>query len=217
MATKTNLSKTTKCDWFVSTLQATGFGHWQSPGGTDKEQLASGQEGPGHHSYGAVYEALLKELSKKAPVKSVLEIGVQFGGSIALWQKLCPEAHITGLDIFDKVHDQAKNAIDYDRATFVWGDAYDEQNVARLKAANPAGYCLAIDDGPHTLKSQLEFIRLYLPLLAKGGIAVVEDVQSLDDLQRLANAVPKEYKTELVDRRYVNGRWDDLMLVIRTV
>ena len=196
----------------VGILTACGIGNWKNPGGTDKEQLASGEPGPGHHSYGAVYETIVNHLTKNGGVESVLEIGVQRGGSLLLWQELCPGAKVVGIDIENQIHETVLSRLDQDGVTTFWGDGYSPEMVAKAKACGL--FSLIIDDGPHTFKSQKKFIEQYLPLLAKGGVAVIEDIQSEEAMLELAKVVPSGYCYQTIDRREVNGRWDDLMLVI---
>jgi len=174
--------------------------------------LASGEPGPGHHSYGAVYEAIVNWLQNNGGIKSVLEIGVQRGGSLLLWQEMCPGAKVVGIDIENQIHEKVLSRLDSDGVTTFWGDGYSPEIVAKVKACGE--FSLIIDDGPHTFKSQKKFIEQYLPLLAKGGVAVIEDIQSEEAMLELAKAVPSGYCYQAIDRREVNGRWDDLMLVI---
>lgn len=209
-----NLSEITNATLVVKALTKYGIGNWKNPGGTDKEQKASGDEGPGHHSYGAVYQALIQLLKSKGKIASVVEIGVQRGGSILLWQHLCPKAFVIGLDIAYGIDKAVADQIDNKRFEFIEGNAYSPKSIEAVAKQFPDGVDLLIDDGPHTLKSQLDFLQMYLPLLADGGYAVIEDIDNVDYLKRLVEAVPAGYTCEPVDRRYVNGRWDDLMLVI---
>jgi hypothetical protein len=60
------------------------------------------------------------------------------------------------------------------------------------------------------------FIQIYSKLLAKDGIMVVEDVQTLDWIPELIKAVPEHLKmfVEVYDLRHIKGRWDDILFVI---
>ena len=100
-----------------------------------------------------------------------------------------------------------------ERATLIFDDAYNQSFVHQLVAAG-CSYGLIVDDGPHTLESQCTFLSLYLSLLKPGGIAVIEDIQEISWFEQLEANIPKGYISERVDRRSINGRWDDLMLVI---
>jgi cephalosporin hydroxylase len=142
-----------------------------------------------------------------------MEIGVFHGGSMLLWQDLFPESAIVGVDICNAVHSNVIERLT-ERATLTFDDAYDKNFVHQLTAAG-CSYGLIVDDGPHTLESQCDFLSLYLPLLKTGGVAVIEDIQEISWFEQLEAKIPNGYVSERVDRRSVNGRWDDLMLVVK--
>ena len=75
---------------------------------------------------------------------------------------------------------------------------------------------IMIDDGPHTLESMISFIEYYLPMLADDGIFVIEDVQSIDWIDTLADAIPDDMKQfiEIYDLRENKGRYDDIIFVV---
>jgi hypothetical protein len=54
-----------------------------------------------------------------------------------------------------------------------------------------------------------------VPLLQDEGIAVIEDVQDFSWFDALKMCVPKNCSYEIVDRRAIKGRYDDLMLIIK--
>jgi hypothetical protein len=80
---------------------------------------------------------------------------------------------------------------------------------------------IIIDDGPHTLESMVLCIDLYLPKLNKGGVLVIEDVQSMDwipVLNKTFNKIKNETdQSDIIDLRNTKGRYDDLMFVIRRI
>lgn len=197
------------CPTVEAILKKYGIGYWRNPGGTDKQKCESVGTPDDSHSYGPVYEALADMVPEGS---SIMEIGVFHGGSMLLWQDLFPSSVIVGVDICNAVHGSVMERLT-ERATLLFDDAYDQSFVHQLVAAG-CRYGLIIDDGPHTLKSQCDFLSLYLPLLKPGGIAVIEDIQEPSWFDRLEAEIPSGYTSERVDRRDVNGRWDDLMLVI---
>jgi hypothetical protein len=73
-----------------------------------------------------------------------------------------------------------------------------------------------LDDGPHTLESQKQFIKLYSQIMSDDGILIIEDVQSWDWIDILANEVPENLKQyiKVYDLRPVKGRWDDIVFTI---
>ena len=175
-----------------------------------------------YHSYLGVYQKLFSP--KRTTAKNVLEIGVGWvenenGGSIKLWRDYFQESMIYGLDITNPnvIWDAIKN--DDRIMLFLEKDAYDHtffNNTFKMFINNKIGFDILIDDGPHTLESMKTFIQIYSKLLAKDGIMVVEDVQTLDWIPELIKAVPENLKmfVEVYDLRHIKGRWDDILFVI---
>jgi cephalosporin hydroxylase len=140
---------------------------------------------------------------------SLLEIGVHIGGSLYLWGKYFKNGSILGIDIADKVREKWKVLAN---TKYIIGDAYDENIANSLK-----DFDIIIDDGPHTLESQVLCIEKYLPKLKKGGLLVIEDVQDISHFSTLKEATPDYFKDkiETLDLRHARGRYDDLLFIIR--
>jgi cephalosporin hydroxylase len=177
-------------------------GH-EKNGGTDKDTF---------HSYIEMYEQFLSPLINKTAI--IAEIGIQYGGSMLLWQDYLPKANFIYLDNVDAIHPKIREHLDLKRSKLIFGDAYTEEAAAKVKELAPKGIDFIIDDGPHTLESQCKFLSLYLPLLAQGGMAVIEDVQSPGWFSTLEQHVPKGFTFETIDLRNVKGRYDDLILAV---
>jgi hypothetical protein len=186
---------------FDAALQKLGINGFHLPGGTDKNS---------DHSYGRVYEALLDLVPAGAPI---MEVGVFHGGSVLLWQELFPESVVVGIDNCNAVHGSVMER-KTSRATFIFDDAYDSLFVHQF-VANGSSYGMIVDDGPHTLQSQCDFLSLYLPLLYPSGIAIVEDVAAEHYFDALEACVPDDWKRQRVDLRGVKGRVDDMMLIVQ--
>jgi hypothetical protein len=75
---------------------------------------------------------------------------------------------------------------------------------------------VAIDDGPHTIESQVLFLEKYIPLMKRGGVMVIEDIQDVGYVNILLESVPAFLRpnVRIIDLRSVKGRWDDLMFVL---
>jgi sugar lactone lactonase YvrE len=73
-----------------------------------------------------------------------------------------------------------------------------------------------LDDGPHTLESMKQFIKLYSQIMAENGILIIEDVQSLDWIDILKNEVPEHLKQYIktYDLRSNKNRYDDIVFTI---
>lgn len=195
-------------DTLVEILDEYNINGFEKPGGTDKNTI---------HNYTGIYEKILSPFVDKQG--QLLEIGVQHGGSSLLWQSYLPKFSLCLVDLVDIVNpwiwqcmDQNEN--DY---SFYEGDAYNTKFVEDLKV-EWGGFDVIIDDGPHTLNSQLFTVKQYLPLLNPGGVLAIEDIQNPDeDAKVLTNALDKELQknVELYDVRTTKGRYDDFIFVVK--
>ena len=166
------------------------------------------------HSYLPLYQNLL--ISKKETAKNVLEVGVSQGGSIKLWSDFFTNAKVYGLDI---IKDEE-----------MWEGIKNKENIiihASTDAYNPYFFIdnflnknikcdFMLDDGPHTLKSMIQFIKLYSNIMTDDGILIIEDVQSWDWIDKLKEAVPDHLKQYIktYDLRPNKNRYDDIVFTI---
>ena len=171
------------------------------------------------HSYLELYQKLL--ISKKETAKNVLEVGIgdfgkKNGGSIKLWKDFFTNATIYGLDILpiDRVMDELIND---DRVIlYTSSNAYDN-NFFTTQFLNKNIKCdFMLDDGPHTLESMKQFIKLYSQIMTDDGILIIEDVQSWDWIDTLKNEVPDNLKQfiKVYDLRKNKNRYDDIVFTI---
>ena len=165
------------------------------------------------HSYLDLYETLLS--SKKTTAKNVLEIGIFDGGSIKLWHDYFTNATIYGLDIkkYSEIWNDIKNK---DRIRLGCFDAYDETFFRTQLLTLNIKFDFMLDDGPHTLESMKQFIRLYTQILAHDGILIIEDVQDWHWIEILKNETPQHLKKfiKCYDLRDIKGRYDDIVFTI---
>ena len=157
------------------------------------------------HSYIEVYERLLGSMRDSA--RGVLEIGVGPAAlSLRMWREYFFNATVVGID-----PDPVRESLPAGVLVFA-ADAYTvetAQRAARITDGH-GGYDLIIDDGSHALGDQLAFIRLYRPLLASGGLLIVEDVNHLD---RVESAFRDAGDCHVYDLRAQKGRYDDVLIV----
>ena len=171
------------------------------------------------HSYLNLYQRLLEK--KKESAKNILEVGIgdffeKNGGSIKLWRDFFTNATIYGLDILpiSKVMDELLN--DERVILYTSIDAYNE-DFFKTHFLNKNIKCdFMLDDGPHSLESMIQFIKLYSQIMTDDGILMIEDVQSMDWIQTLVNAVPADMKQYIkcYDLRPIKNRWDDIVFTI---
>jgi len=171
------------------------------------------------HSYLELYQELL--INKKNTAKFVLEIGIgdfgeKNGGSIKMWREFFTNATIIALDILpiERVID---DLINDDRVIlYTETDAYNAQFFIENFLSKNIRCDFMLDDGPHTLESMIQFIKLYSNIMTEDGILIIEDIQSMEWTEILKNAVP-EHLTQFVnvyDLRSNKGRYDDIVFTI---
>jgi len=171
------------------------------------------------HSYLPLYQELLK--SKKETAKNVLEIGIgdfgeKNGGSIKLWRDYFTNATIYGLDILpiNRVMDELIN--DNRVILYTSTDAYNNDFFVNNFLHKNIKCDFMLDDGPHTLESMKQFIKLYSQIITEDGILIIEDVQSFDWIDILKNEVPEHLKqfVKVYDLRPNKNRYDDIVFTI---
>ena len=171
------------------------------------------------HSYLPLYEKLLK--NKKNTAKNILEIGIgdfgeKNGGSIKLWKDYFKNATIYGLDILpiNRVMDELLNN---DRVILYTSiDAYNNDFFTKNFLNKKIKFDFMLDDGPHTLESMKQFIKLYSQIMTVDGVLIIEDVQSLEWIDLLKNEVPQYLKKyiKIYDLRKNKNRYDDIVFTI---
>lgn len=160
------------------------------------------------HSYGDVYTELFE--TKRETAKTVLEIGVWFGGSILAWYEYFKNAKIYGMDI---MYNQHVSNLPNDRINIILQDAYDSHVY---NAMSKLKYDLIIDDGPHTLESMKFTASKYSNLLTDDGILVIEDVQDEKWIPEIKESFPEDLRdmVSVYDLRSVKDRYDDILVVL---
>ncbi|BDU57305.1 hypothetical protein LMORI2_02870 [Limnohabitans sp. MORI2] len=104
---------------------------------------------------------------------SMLEIGVQNGGSLEIWSQYFPNAQkFVGCDINP---DCAKLTYADPRIAVIVGDATTQETQAQVFAQS-AGFDLIIEDGSHTSSDIVKAFARYFPALKSEGLFVAEDL-----------------------------------------
>jgi cephalosporin hydroxylase len=157
------------------------------------------------HSYVETYAKLFEPYRDQ--LITILEIGVQHGGSIELWAKYFnhPSTLVYGADVEDTR--QNLGAWKDPRMVFLLSHYADIESTF-LKVD---GIDILIDDGMHFLSQQLHAFQKFWPLINPGGLYIIEDIQSDADCEALMAAYP----FEKIDLRHVKDRYDDVLLVAR--
>jgi len=163
------------------------------------------------HSYLSLYDELL--CRKKFTARNVLEIGINYGGSIELWDKYFPNGTITALDILPE-KSLPKLLKNQNKIRLISGDAYSPFLFTSLFRGKK--FDILLDDGPHTLESQIKFLTMYSMLLEDDGILIIEDVQDINYLEILKENTHPDLKPYIktFDLRKNKNRYDDLVFVL---
>jgi cephalosporin hydroxylase len=166
------------------------------------------------HSYLELYQTLLSK--KKENAKNVLEVGIFEGGSIKLWNDFFINATVYGLDKMDieNVWSEIKNNDKIILYTSI--DAYNSDFFTYQLLNKNIKFDFVIDDGPHTLESMIQFIKLYSRLLTDDGILIIEDIQKWGWIHMLTINVPDDLKqfVKVYDLRENKNRYDDIVFTI---
>jgi hypothetical protein len=156
------------------------------------------------HFYGEFFKPYRdKELN-------VLEIGTREGDSLRLWEHAFPKSNIYGID-----NNKSKKFKDVlsERIIVTFGDAYTEEVVDSLPS-----FDIIIDDGPHTIESQIKCLEFYLPKLNDSGVILIEDIQKYEYIETLEEKYKElggDIEVEFYDLRNIKGRYDDIIIVFR--
>lgn len=121
--------------------------------------------------YLAEYDRLFSGFRDRAV--RMLEIGIQNGGSLEIWNKYFPNAQVlVGCDINP---DCAKLTYDEPRIQLVIGDANTDA-VENKILGHSTNFDLIIDDGSHTSSDIAKSFARYFRHLNEGGLFVAEDL-----------------------------------------
>lgn len=174
-------------------------------------QLAQWTDKQTVHKYGQIYDSLFDDRA----ISSIMEIGVSAGGSIAAWSKLYPQATVYGIDASlahaRLVEEGKPDLFSMKNVQLTEHNAYDASFALALPEVD-----IFIDDGPHTVDSQIFAIKYYLPKVKEKGVFVIEDIQSAADAEYLMTFVPEHLKAQafIVDISNETGRYDDRLLIV---
>lgn len=118
-------------------------------------------------TYLDVYENLFCKMRDQE--FTLIELGVLYGGSLRMWMEYFPNAKVVGVDVNPEAMDHVPEG-----ASFVLASQTDEQAIkAALSSFPPLG--IVIDDGSHYVPHMIESFRFLWPMVADGGVYVMED------------------------------------------
>jgi hypothetical protein len=142
----------------------------------------------------------------------MLEIGFANGASLALWANAFPKAEIIGIDIRPIAHPHPDLHL-HKNINQIIANAYSKGTLDKLDGK----FDVIINDGPHSIESQIKCLALYPSLLAKGGVLVIEDVaKGLRAARLIRNSCPRRLRSKLVyyDFRDRSNHFDNCLVVL---
>ena len=159
------------------------------------------------HDYIDAYYSNEFTPKKDEPIR-LLEIGIYQGASTALFRNFFTKAEIIAFE------NNLENGgvFDLDDVLIHWQDGYSDESVALYENDY---FDYIIDDGPHTLESQILSVKKWGVKIKSDGKLIIEDIQSQSDLQAILNAVEEEgFKAKVFDMRDNKRRYDDIIIEI---
>lgn len=129
------------------------------------------------HGYLNVYDNLFSKIQNKEV--NIFECGYGDGGSCKLWEDYFPNAQIRSIDIEKRDHVWSKGGKDFPVRSRV---RLDYINLHKLPVTYFDDFPLdiAIDDASHLISDQIIFVKTIWPILKKGGLMIIEDIQDID-------------------------------------
>lgn len=140
---------------------------------------------------------------------NVLEIGINTGGSLLLWKDYFINGKIHGVDVNKRL---TRPEDTYKNITMFFENGYTSSFVDKLP-----GLDVVIDDGPHTLQSQIECIKLFYPKLKNNGLIVIEDIPDIryiNELEKIVSDYNYNAVTKVIDTREKYDQFDNIIFAI---
>jgi hypothetical protein len=175
----------------------------QNPNGTDKEFPKM--------YISRIYDPIIASLQNVE--FNFVEIGVRTGASVHLWSEYFKQMRFIGIDNEVDVVWQNSDWLEGKNIQYMKADAYRNETLALL----PPTLDVLIDDGPHSISSQIWVATNYTPRLAAGGIIFIEDIQGgLAYCDRIIRKIPRGFQgcSRILDLRKVSGEGDSLVVMI---
>lgn len=148
---------------------------------------------------------------KKKDKLNILEIGVSKGDSLILFRDWFINSKITGID---NLQQQTPNETEFIRnikdVELILQNAYSEDTVNMFEDEY---FDYIIDDGPHTLDSQIYSVKYYFQKVKLGGKLIIEDVNEFEYRKKFFDELNIPY--DIIDLRNNKGRFDDVLLIFK--
>jgi hypothetical protein len=148
---------------------------------------------------------------KNKPIK-LLELGVEYGYSMKLWLSWFTNADFIGIDPFQPETLSYFNTLSNCKG--IEADGFADSTVSMFEDNT---FDFIIEDGPHTLESQIFAATKWPAKLKSGGVLIMEDLQNPDsDVKAIAEQTKhmKDVQILFYDFRSKSRRHDDVIIEI---
>jgi hypothetical protein len=186
--------------------------HNHNQGFTDK--------GLPYHTYIYVYD---KELAPYKKNINMLEIGVDHGGSLALWKKYFENYKLVGFDLHPNPIEgmpYTEDLLADENITLKFGRSSTDRGAAA--EFEDKTFDVIIDDGSHDPNIQIETFKVWISKLKDKGVFFIEDIlgYAYGSVRKEVEAYLKEKNIEYVLEDYLGDvtrlvRDDDKILIVR--
>lgn len=159
------------------------------------------------HSYIDVYQDLLAPYRR--PGIRMVEIGLRYPDSLQMWSEYFSEGSVFGVDIEQSQCLSDLKAHGYHVAFL---DSRDSRCPFVFGTSLP--FDVVVDDGSHVFGDQVVTYLNFRRNLSATGIYVIEDIQDIDANRGVLEQLHPGH-VQIVDRRSIKGRFDDVLAVIQ--
>lgn len=168
-------------------------------------------KGTDHDFINGYYNELFTPLRDKE--FSLLEIGIQEGYSMDLWRGFFTKAKLYAMDL------TWQSTVDRINNSFVNSSAYlcNGYDLNALQKFEDNSLDFIIEDGPHTVSTQIFAAQYWTKKLKPGGMLFIEDIQNPDtDCFSITHSIRNNPKltSRVIDLRKNKGRYDDVIIEI---
>jgi len=89
------------------------------------------------------------------------------------------------------------------------------EEVDKLKRINKT-FDIILTQGQISIDNFIFIAKNYINLLEKDGIIIFENIQTLDNISKIIDSIPLDikYKIEINDLRRVNGKYDNICIIM---
>lgn len=175
--------------------------------------LCKSDKGTTHDYIASYYNAKFTAL--KDASLSLLEIGVQEGYSMDLWRAWFTHAQLYAMELDEQYRERTVDRINN---TFANAEAFmcDGFHTDALSLFADSSLDYIIEDGPHTLVTQIFAAQHWTKKLKPAGVLIIEDVQSDADCNEIIKSIEnnKELCAQVFDFRIKKDRYDDVIVEI---